>query len=70
MSKDSDGGIHVGYVDAGDTVIYESDKTPELQTHHWYQNNGWLFPWNIASTDTYTLVVPKGSVVQDISVAP
>jgi len=70
VTKDSDGGIRTGYVPAKDSVIYEGDSTPTLETHHWKRENGWIAPWAASRAETYTINVPEGSVVESFEVAP
>lgn len=71
ISKDDEGGLRVGYSPAVNSVIYEGDEKPRIETHHWYKENGWFFPFgSVQKSDSYSFYVPTDSVVDGYEIAP
>lgn len=66
-----DGGFVVKQVDADDAVIYEREGTPSIEVHTWEKTLDWVAGDDPADTkETFTFVVPEGSVVNTFEVAP
>lgn len=70
ISKSDKGGMQLGQLDADKTVVYEGDENPHITTYKWVAYNRFLWPWELASGELYSVYVPKGSVTQDFNVAP
>jgi hypothetical protein len=71
VTQNAEGGIRLGYVDADNTVLYEKDDvTPNIQTHHFYKENLWFFPTVFTTSETYSIYVPSGTVVDGFEIKP
>lgn len=71
LSKNEDGAIQVGQVYAENSYVYEGDEKPRVETHHWFKENGWFFPFGVVQTaETYSFYVPTGSVADGYEIAP
>lgn len=70
LTRGDDDGIRARQVNADDAVIFEGATKPTVETHRWVKENGWIFPWTLGTTYTYTFRVPEGSVVESYEVTP
>jgi len=62
-------GMVLRSVSADDSIVYEGDYEPRIDTITTTWGNPWLYPFTFEN-DTYEFYVPEGSVSGDISVTP
>lgn len=62
-------GFVLDSIEADRTILYEGDYTPKVVTTVYEYGTPWLTPWTGTET-AYELYVPKGSVSDEIAVAP
>lgn len=68
LTKDDDGLIERGEVDADRAWIIEGTEEPRLE-YRWNCNT-WTFPWGACQQPAYVFYVPTGSVLNEYEVTP